>query len=437
MSAVDPLPNVSSPEFINLCQAQISVIQQGIQVDWCGVYLSRSPTQTEEPELIPIVLYPSRETSIYSEKQFPNLLQIPRPNSSFNLLPLAPDTLDIVDLEAVVPYGASDEIQSHQQLVFPLVYQEIMLGVLIAGRESAQWQSLEMAQLEEVAHTLAIACVLDQRQRWYLQQLRQQQLRQTWEREHLDNLFHQLRNPLTALRTFSKLLLKRFWGDEKTQSVIEGISRESNHLQELLQTFEADLAQSEAEVTFPTWETETLQEPAIPALLPSSALALTPIMLKEILEPILLSEQEIAQERQIQLYASLPNNLPPIQGNAAALREIFSNLIDNALKYTPSNGQVHVSLGLTAATETGQWQGVEIADTGYGIPLRDQDHIFERHYRGVQADGEIPGTGLGLAIVKEFMEKMQGRIELLSPNQLSQKPAYPGSTFTLWFLVAS
>ncbi|MEB3311356.1 MAG: GAF domain-containing sensor histidine kinase [Snowella sp.] len=433
MSAVDPLPNASSPEFISLCEAQVRIVQQGVQVDWCGVYLSRSPTQTEEPELIPLVLYPSAETSIYSEKPF---LQVPRPDSSFGLLPSAPDTLDIVDLEDMVPYGASDEIQAHQQLVFPLVYQEIMLGVLVAGRQSAQWQSSEIAQLEEVAHTLAIACILDQRQRWYLQQLRQQQLRQSWEREHLDNLFHQLRNPLTALRTFSKLLLKRFWGDEKTQSVIEGISRESNHLQELLQAFEADLAQSDTEVTVPTWETETLQESVIPALLPSSGLGLMPIVLQEILEPILLSEQAIAQERQIQLDASLPKNLLPIQGNAAALREIFSNLIDNALKYTPSGGQVFVTSGLTTITERGQWQGVEIADTGYGIPLSDQDHIFERHYRGVQAEGEIPGTGLGLAIVKELVEKMQGRIELLSPNQLSQNPTYPGTTFTIWFLVA-
>lgn len=437
MSAADPLPNVSSPEFVTLCQAQVRLIQQGIQVDWCGVYLSRSPTPTHEPELIPIILYSATKTNIYSENSFPNLLQVSRPESTLNLLPLASDNLDVVDLAEMLPYEANDEIQAHQQLVFPLVYQEIMLGVLVAGRQSAQWQSSEIAQLEEVAHTLAIACILDQRQGWYLQQLRQQQLRQTWEREHLDNLFHQLRNPLTALRTFSKLLLKRFWGDEKTQSVIEGISRESNHLQELLQAFEADLAQSEAEVTVPTWETDTLQEPAIPALLPSSSLVLTPIVLKEILEPILFSEQAIAQERQIQLDASLPKDLPTIQGNAAALREIFSNLIDNALKYTPSTGKVRVTLGLAATTEVGQWQGVEIADTGYGIPRSDQDHIFERHYRGIQAEGKIPGTGLGLAIVKEFVEKMHGRIELLSPNQLSQNPAHQGTTFTLWFLVAS
>jgi signal transduction histidine kinase len=350
-------------------------------------------------------------------------------------LPSVQESVERWDSEEILPYLSGD----HPQLVFPLVYQEVMLGVLVTGRESAPWQAEEVAQLENIARTLAIACFLDQQKSWYLSQLRQQQRRREWERDHLDDLFHQLRNPLTALRTFSKLLLKRFWGDDKTQAVIEGIGRESYHLQELLQAFEEDLARSDEEITVPIWETETLPEnvlaPVASFLLPSSTLPLSPVDLTTVLGPILSCEDAIAQEKQIELNTIIADNLSPIFGNAAALREIFSNLIDNAFKYTPSGGKVQVKIGLISSTGTHRWQGVEIADTGYGIPQKDQEHIFERHYRGIQAEGDIPGTGLGMAIVKELVEKMRGKIEISSPNYLSLDAQYPGTSVIIWFLL--
>lgn len=444
MFSSDGLPNLPSPEFVTLCQAQSRLVQQGFQVDWCGVYLTRSrgvattsQGEVEEPELIPIVVYPSSEATSYASSPLITLTRQQRDNPLTlpGLLLSVQDSVETWDSEEILPYSSGD----HPQLVFPLVYQEVMLGVLVTGRESAPWQSEEVAQLENIARTLAIACFLDQQKSWYLTQLRQQQIRREWERDHLDDLFHQLRNPLTALRTFSKLLLKRFWGDDKTQAVIEGIGRESYHLQELLQAFEEDLARSDEEIVVPTWETETLPEnvlaPVSAFLLPSSTLPLSPVDLGAVLGLILSSVEAIAQEKQIQLNTIISDNLSPIVGNTAALREIFSNLIDNALKYTPSEGKVRVTMGLISSTGTHQWQGVEIADTGYGIPQKDQEHIFERHYRGIQAEGDIPGTGLGLAIVKELVEKMRGKIEISSPNYLSLDSQYPGTTVTIWFLL--
>ena len=444
MFSSDGLPNLPSPEFVTLCQAQSRLVQQGFQVDWCCVYLTRSrgvattsQGEVEEPELIPIVVYPSSEATSYASSPLITLTRQQRDNPLTlpGLLLSVQDSVETWDSEEILPYSSGD----HPQLVFPLVYQEVMLGVLVTGRESAPWQSEEVAQLENIARTLAIACFLDQQKSWYLTQLRQQQMRREWERDHLDDLFHQLRNPLTALRTFSKLLLKRFWGDDKTQGVIEGIGRESYHLQELLQAFEEDLARSDEEIVVPTWETETLPAnvltPVSAFLLPSSTLPLSSVDLGTVLGLILSSVEAIAQEKQIQLNTIISDNLSPIVGNAAALREIFSNLIDNALKYTPSEGKVRVTMGLISSTGTHQWQGVEIADTGYGIPQKDQDHIFERHYRGIQAEGDIPGTGLGLAIVKELVEKMRGKIEISSPNYLSLDSQYPGTTVTIWFLL--
>jgi len=92
---------------------------------------------------------------------------------------------------------------------------------------------------------------------------------------------------------------------------------------------------------------------------------------------------------------------------------VFSNLIDNALKYTPS-GKIYIQAGL----EQSHLQGIAISDTGPGIPPEDLEHIFE-HYRGVQSSSEIPGTGLGLAIAN-LIEQMQGEIQVFSlPRWLS------------------
>ncbi len=74
--------------------------------------------------------------------------------------------------------------------------------------------------------------------------------------------------------------------------------------------------------------------------------------------------------------------------------------------------------------------GIAIADTGYGIPNEDIEHIFERHYRGIQDKGTIQGTGLGLSIVKDFIEQMNGKIEVISPNSLTNYQQ--GTTFKVW-----
>jgi signal transduction histidine kinase len=92
--------------------------------------------------------------------------------------------------------------------------------------------------------------------------------------------------------------------------------------------------------------------------------------------------------------------------------------------------------------------GIAISDTGPGIPSQDLEHLFERHYRGVQASTAIPGTGLGLAIAKELIEQMHGEIEVFSPAQplwdkqnsesaLSNPQDNPpmGTTFVVWLLI--
>ncbi|NJN87684.1 MAG: ATP-binding protein [Leptolyngbyaceae cyanobacterium SL_7_1] len=140
---------------------------------------------------------------------------------------------------------------------------------------------------------------------------------------------------------------------------------------------------------------------------------------------------------------AFPPDLPPILVDRRALWEVLSNIMDNALKYTPSGGAIFVQI-LRQVASIPPYQGVVIADTGPGIPMQDRSHLFERHYRGVQANTSIPGTGLGLAIARDLVYQMQGEIHVFSPAATSERldvsireqivaTGNPGTAIVLWF----
>jgi signal transduction histidine kinase len=321
----------------------------------------------------------------------------------------------------------------------PLIYEDVVMGLLVTGREDRDWNEQELSQIEEIAQTLAIACCLDRRNQWYQQQLAAQQNLRQIEQDRVDVLLHQLRNPLTALRTFSKLLIKRLLPDDRNQSVAKSILRESDRLQELLQQFETEIdsqEQKNAPLTLSATSVRLSEEDITSQsnfLLPSNSFGSESVPIKDILEPLSISAEAIAAERKIKWTANIPANLPPVRANAKALREVLNNLIDNALKYTPTKGKVELSVEIRPEEDS---LGIVISDTGYGIAAEDRERIFERHYRGIQAKGDIPGSGLGLAIAKELLEQMQGKIELISPNDLARNSSFPGTTFIIWLPIS-
>jgi len=126
----------------------------------------------------------------------------------------------------------------------------------------------------------------------------------------------------------------------------------------------------------------------------------------------------VAKGLTLRLEASEP--APVIWGDAMLLRQAIANLVDNAIKYTPSGGTVTVGLQVV-----GQEVHILISDTGVGIAPEDQVRLFEKFYR-IRRRGmeDVPGSGLGLAIVKSIVERHGGRVWLES--QLNR-----GSTFTI------
>lgn len=387
-----------SRELLALCQSQLTLLAQSLNAQQAVVYFTQKSLPDQSPQLVPVATYPVNASHLLA-------------GFSTTLQDYASDNLPSQSSQLLSPITQKDH-----QLVVPLVYEETVIGLLVTKRENLDWQSSEIDQVEKIAETISIATLLHKRQTWSQQKFQELQQVRMLEQEKLDDFLHQLRNPLTALQTFAKLLLKKLLPGDSNRRFVSSFLRETEHIQDLVTEFSRD--------TSPLVETS-----ASPKRLSGETLSVYPVSILSVIEPILASAEAIAQDQNITLEVDLPQNLPPVLANPQALREVMQNLLDNALKYTPPQGKIRIS-----TLSQPQKQGVAIADTGYGIPPEVQSHIFERHYRGIQADSDIPGTGLGLAIAQTLMTQMQGSIDLFSPNHQLFYPEInqAGTTFVLW-----
>jgi signal transduction histidine kinase/GAF domain-containing protein len=112
----------------------------------------------------------------------------------------------------------------------------------------------------------------------------------------------------------------------------------------------------------------------------------------------------------IELRVVSDEEMPVVSGDANQLRQVLSNLVDNAIKYSPQGGDVELRLN-----RNGQFVSIEVADNGLGIPQDEQERIFEKFYRLDPAlTRGVNGTGLGLYISKELVERMRGRLSVRS-----------------------
>jgi two-component system sensor histidine kinase/response regulator len=133
-----------------------------------------------------------------------------------------------------------------------------------------------------------------------------------------------------------------------------------------------------------------------------------PMQLLAILEEVVSSYAFNAEQKNIRLHYNASQPMPEIMADPRRLRQIFNNLISNAIKYTPDGGQVTV----TVSQQNGS-AFVVVEDTGYGIPPQDLPHIFDKFYR-VQSTQHLQaeGTGLGLSIVRALVEQHNGEISV-------------------------
>lgn len=193
-------------------------------------------------------------------------------------------------------------------------------------------------------------------------------------RQVSDNIAHDLRIPLTRMR--SKLEILK---DSKNKTDL------LNEADQLLSTFNALLRISRIEA-----EKQRSQ--------------FTDVNLKELLEDVIAFYEPLAEEKSITLLSDLSEE--NLHGDRDLLFQAFTNLLDNAVKFTPKDGQVSLALH-----KNNNHIYVEIADTGIGVPDDEKDKIFNRFYRSEKSRSSS-GTGLGLSLVSAVIALHNGNIQV-------------------------
>jgi len=229
--------------------------------------------------------------------------------------------------------------------------------------------------------------------------------------EFVSNASHELRTPLTTIKALTRLLLRSGLDEAKQREYLETIAVECDRQIDLVLNL-LDLSRIEAG---------------------AFELSLGRVDTAEVMLSSLKSQSRAADFRRHKLELKAIAELPAIRADQKALRRVISNLIENAIKYTPDGG--HITL---AARAVGDEVEVSVTDNGRGIPPQDIPVLFDKFHRGrpapVAGDGalaaalpeleEVPGIGLGLYLARNVMEQMGGRISV-------ESEVGRGSAFTL------
>jgi signal transduction histidine kinase len=283
-----------------------------------------------------------------------------------------------------------------------------LLGALQVETREATWSPLLQQRLQGVAICLTEALRLD---------LEQQRLQRRVEaqEEQLKVLVHQLRNPLTALRTFGHLLLRRVKEDSDSRSLVEGLLAEERQLSRYVEAISA-LAQPDGLLP----PASTLD----PLLLPPLLSGPRGELLADLVAPLVQRAKATAALQGRQWLG--PQTIPEWRGEGSAVAEILANLLENAFRYSTPGTPVGLH-----CTSTPSGPRLTVWDGGLPIAEEEQERIFERGVRGLQSQGK-PGTGLGLALALELARHLGGSLELVTPPALVD-PSLPsqGNAFSL------
>jgi len=199
---------------------------------------------------------------------------------------------------------------------------------------------------------------------------------------------HELRGPLSFVRTVAEVALRNPGVDGNSQQafrdIVEEIAKASVLLEDML-----TLARADAN---------------------SGIAVMQPMSLTSAIEEACDMARPVAADRSLEFIVSLgPMQGVKVLGDFTSLRRLFWILLDNALKYTQTPGQVEISLSLSANHAT-----VRVRDNGRGIPEVELPHIFDRFYRGDPSRSQIEGSGLGLAIAKWIADLHRAEISVSS-----------------------
>jgi PAS domain S-box-containing protein len=220
----------------------------------------------------------------------------------------------------------------------------------------------------------------------------------------ISTVSHELRTPLTTIKAFVELLLlKQGMPEDQKMKLMNTVNAETDRLARLI-TDLLDLSRIEAGSM--KWQ-------------------LAPVSMEDIIQSVIESMGVLFENRGLRVTVKFTPDLPSINGDRDRLVQVVTNILSNAVKFTPRDGSIGVSLRQDAS-----WLVLEIADNGIGIPAEHIDLIFEKFHRSDDLlTASTEGTGLGLTITRQIVEAHRGTIRAASVKG-------KGSTFTLTLPVA-
>ncbi|WP_411375133.1 ATP-binding protein [Arthrobacter sp. MPF02] len=282
-------------------------------------------------------------------------------------------------------------------LAIPMGEGNSSLGIIWIAMQDRprQWSRAELGLIQHVAGNAAHGLIqshLISSQQQVVKQLQQLDKAKT---DFLATVNHELRTPLTSIMAYLDMI---------QESTEQPVSPEVHQMLDI--------------VVRNTERLRSLIEDMLSVSrngLDDGLMHLTPVRLGQTLDLVAAALRPLARLQNVTIAVEPVPEDPEILADEVQLQQVFTNLVSNAIKFTPSGGRIEVGGESHADDDGSRWATVRVADTGIGISSDEIDHVFTRFYRASNAmSGAIPGTGLGLAITKDIVARHGGKIDVAS-----------------------
>jgi signal transduction histidine kinase len=268
----------------------------------------------------------------------------------------------------------------------------IWIALLDSPRE---WSRAELGLIQHVAGNAAHGLIqshLITSQQQVVKQLRQLDKAKT---DFLATVNHELRTPLTSIMAYLDMIQENTSDPVSTEvhQMLDIVVRNTERLRLLIEDM-LSVSRNGHEL---------------------SPLQLTPVRLARTLEIVTAALAPLAKLQNVSIVLDPNAEDLDVMADEVQLQQVFTNLVSNAIKFTPSGGRINVSSVSATEADGTCWATVRVSDTGMGISEDELAHVFTRFYRASNAmSGAVPGTGLGLAITQDIVARHGGRIEVAS-----------------------